>query len=245
MKIISNIAAIPDLPKPIALAIGTFDGVHLGHQYLIQQMKRFGHVVILTFTNHPTSVLHHHKWIPSITEREQKLELLERAGAEVVIIQAFTKELTNMTYNLFLEELYETLPFNHLFFGEEDALGKDREGTPDKIREMGKALHFTAHYLDKFKVSNEICSSSAIRKALGNGDLKTAEKLLGRPFTVYTTTSCPMIDKGLLKEGSYDILIQSSTESESLKGEVTSLGEILFTSTKHFDETIQITFTKG
>lgn len=245
MRIITNIAAIPKLPKPIALAIGTFDGVHLGHRHLINQMKEVGSPVIFTFSNHPLAVLNSQRKVPSLTTPEQKLDLLRTCGVETVIIQPFTKDMANMTYNLFLEELYEMLPFDHLFFGEEDALGKDREGTPDKIQAIGKSLHFTAHYLPKLTIDHLTCSSSAIREALKDGDLKTAENLLGRPFSIYITSSSPWIDEGLLKPGNYNLIVKSPTQQSTLVGEVTKTGDIIFDFPKDPENQLHIIFTKG
>jgi len=246
MKIASNIASIPELKKPIALSIGTFDGVHLGHQHLLKTLKSYGTSVVFTFTNHPLEVIQPNTKVPSLTPYAYKLKLLEKTNIAICTIQEFSNDMANMTYNVFLEEIYHSIPFDHICFGGDDAIGKNREGTREKISELGSVLGFTPHYLPKITIDNEIVSSTTIRNYLRKGNLKMAEKLLGRPFATYTKLATPFVDPSLLKTGSYQLQIQSDSDSFQTKGKVASNGSILFDTPSYLklEEYATITFFK-
>lgn len=228
MKAVYNLATMPDLHRPIAFAVGTFDGVHLGHRFLIETMKRYGTTVIFTFPNHPREVLNPEIKVPRLSSENYKLKLLEEAGVDLCLLQSFSKDMAGMTYNHFLEEIYTVFPFDHLFFGENDTIGKGREGTKENIEKLGKELGFSAHYLPKFTIDNEAVSSSTIRKFIADGDFKRAEKLLGRKFAVYSTIECASIDSTLIKPGPYKFQLCSSSRTLDVTGRVDQEGSILF-----------------
>ena len=238
-----NIASMPDLERPIALAVGTFDGVHLGHRHLLNSMKEFGTVVVFTFTNHPLEVLKPGTKIPLISPSEYKLILLEDAGVDFCLIQPFSHDISKMSYNLFIEEIYTAFPFDHLFFGGEDVIGRDRGGTPTTIGELAKAMDFTPHYVTKTTIDGEIVCSSLIREKLSKGKLKDAEKLLGRPYCAYTLLKEPYIDSGLLKPGTYTLEASSPTVKFNTKGKVNNDGSIDFERPKNINEEEYATIT--
>ena len=227
MKCVKSIASLPDIKETLCLAIGTFDGVHLGHVELIRQMKKIGKTLVFTFCNHPTDVLIGNKKVPSLTSPKQKQTYLEKAGIDYCVIQPFTQDIAQMPYNLFLEEVYSTIPFSHIFFGQNDGIGKNRAGTPEKVQEIGDALGFKAHYLKKEVVNSVTVSSTEIRKALKEGNLPLAEKLLGRPFSFEVSTDDPYLDANLLKEGRYLVHLQS-TKAEEFNVVIDKLGNIHF-----------------
>lgn len=204
MQVVHNIASVPELPKPISLAVGTFDGLHMGHRRLLSAMKEIeGSSVVFTFINHPRSVLLGKSEIPLLTSPEYKIRLLEEAGIDFCIIQPFTKEMAGMHYRLFIEELYRAVPFQHLFLGEDASFGKDQEGNVDKLKELGHEMHFKVHCTAKLSIDGKIISSSNIRMALKKGHLQKAERMLGRPFSHYINPKMPSIEPRLLKPGKY------------------------------------------
>lgn len=225
MKIAKTISSLPDLNSPVCLAIGTFDGVHLGHQALINKMNKLGTSLVFTFSNHPTEVLKKGDPVPSLMTAKMKQDALADAGVMNLVIQPFTEDIAQMPYYLFLEEIYAAVPFSHIFFGEDDAIGKNREGTPEKIRELGKKMAFEAHYLPKLKTEDTIISSSNVRKALANGNIKLAEELLGRPYQNQVHPKDPFFDKGLLKPGKF--LAHFTNHTSSLFS-IDEEGNILF-----------------
>jgi riboflavin kinase/FMN adenylyltransferase len=176
-----NLAHIPSLPKPIALAIGMFDGVHLGHQYLIKEMKKVGTPVVYTFSNHPSTLLRDIS-VDLLTPIHHKLDLLESYGVYCTIVQNFTTHIAEMAYDSFLRMLHSHLPFSHIFFGEGAQIGKNREGTPEKIAKLGEKLQFSVHYLSKFCIHEALVSSTEIRHLLKTGQTEKALLLLGHPL---------------------------------------------------------------
>lgn len=169
MQTISSLFQAPPLAKPIALAIGVFDGVHLGHQALLKRLSALGTPVVLTFSNHPLTILKPDMPLMELIPLQEKLHRLERCGVQLTILLPFTHALSEMPYDAFLKMVHQFLPFSALVFGEGDALGKGRAGTPDKVRALGKDMGFTAEYLPKVLYEGEIVSSGRIRKMLALG----------------------------------------------------------------------------
>ncbi len=180
MKIFNGIPRfVQTFEKPVAIAIGMFDGVHIGHVHLIEMMKNCKTKIIFTFINHPIEVVNPRIIIKSITSLECKLKLLEQLGIDLCIIKQFDEEIENTPYTLFIEELHNKIQFDHIFFGEFAAIGKNREGSEENIKKLGLKMNFTPHYIKKIYFNGTKVSSTNIRKLLADGDLKTAKKLLG------------------------------------------------------------------
>ena len=108
-----------------------------------------------------------------------------------------------MTYKEFLKKIHFALPFNKLYIGENDAFGKNREGTKEAIKAFAPSLQFMPYYIPKLQENDQIISSSLIRKELASGNLIQAKRLLGRPL------SFSYIDKNLLKPGRYQIHLRN------------------------------------
>lgn len=181
MIIANQLQDIPPLPTPIALTIGTYDGVHLGHQYLFQELKKYGTAAVLTFSNHPAEVLHPHTAPPLIDTLDQKIRRLENNGIDLAIILPFTSELSSLSYDTFLKQVREHLPFTHLILGEGAVIGHQAQGTEKNIRALAKELDFEAIYLPKFTLDGEVISSRKIRQLIETGNFEQAFNLLGRP----------------------------------------------------------------
>lgn len=227
MKRVKSLSSLPDAFPPLCVAIGSFDGVHLGHKTLITEMKCWGSAIIFTFSNHPTAVLPHVTKVPTLISPQQKEDLLEKAGGDYCIMQPFTPDIASMPYHIFLEEVYQAIPFSHIFFGEGDAIGKNREGTPEKVISLGEKLGFKAHYLPKYTIEGKQVSSSAVRKALAKCDFALAEKLLGRPYTAEISVEAPQIDCGLLPPGCYTV--SQPPDPTPVTIEIDDEGNIFFT----------------
>jgi riboflavin kinase/FMN adenylyltransferase len=179
MQIVHNLEHIPTLSRPIALAIGMFDGVHLGHQHLFQELAKHGTPVVLTFSNHPAEVLG--RTPPKLLcTLEEKLQRLKQAGIALTIVLPFTSELAKTSYDQFLKNLKAHLPFTTLMFGKGDSLGYKREGNESHIKDLEQLLGFTAIYLEKFSFEGEAVSSRRIRELLKNDEKAKASLLLHR-----------------------------------------------------------------
>jgi riboflavin kinase/FMN adenylyltransferase len=182
MLIVERLEEIPPLSGPIALTIGSFDGVHLGHQYLFQQLKKYGTAAVLTFSNHPAEILRPNTAPPLIDTLDQKIHRLKIHGIDLTLMIPFTQELSSLSYDIFLKQLHTKLPFSHLILGEGSVLGHQALGTRENIEALAKKLNFEAIYLPKFLFEGEIVSSKRIRELINSGNFEQAFRLLGRRF---------------------------------------------------------------
>ncbi len=182
MIIVERLEDIPLISGPIALAIGSYDGVHLGHQYLFQQLKKHGTAVVLTFSNHPAEILNPHSAPPLIDTLDQKIRRLEIHGIDVALLLPFTPELSSQPYDTFLKQLHQHLPFTHLIRGEGSVLGHKGQGTQENIEALAKEMNFETLYLPTFLFEGEPVSSKRIRELINSGNFEQAFRLLGRRF---------------------------------------------------------------
>lgn len=179
-------------PFPIqaakALTIGFFDGVHLGHQYLIEQMcqtKQEGEkIAIVTFTDHPLFFLKG-KSPPLLTHPSQKLQLLQQLSLDLIFLFSFDKGLRQLSYEEFLGKIYKNFPFKHLFLGKGARFGKEQQGEEIAVTTLGKKWGFKTHYIPLYQQKELLISSSQIRKSLQEKQLSLAQALLGRPYRIW------------------------------------------------------------
>jgi len=181
MIIVNRIEEIPPISGPIALTIGTYDGVHLGHQYLFQELKKYGTAAVLTFSNHPAEILRPPA-PPLIDTLDQKNRRLETSGIDLTLVLPFTPELSSLAYDTFLKQIHHRLPFTHLILGEGSTFGNQAQGTQANIQALAKQLNFEALYLPKFLFDGEPVSSKKIRQLISTGNFEQAFRLLGRKF---------------------------------------------------------------
>lgn len=227
MQIVFDLDHIPLLSSPAVLTMGNFDGLHLGHLHLLQQLKTLGPTapkVLITFSNHPAEVLKKQTPFSTLTTLEHKVSLFEKAGIDLLILLEFTPELAEQPYDLFIKNLLTRLPFSHLVLGENAQFGKNREGTMENVTLLGKELGFTPVYVPKFSLDNTIVSSGKIRELIAENNLSLASQFLGRPFSIYAPfrydNNLLIPDKMTLQShalppsGSYDVsIIDGSTVS--------------------------------
>ncbi len=171
------------------LTIGTFDGVHLGHQQLVRSLVDQAHAenlpaVVVTFHPHPTLVLRGGKKTHYLTLPEKRAELLGELGVDFVITHPFNREVSQLTAGEFIARLYKSLAFSHLWIGHDFALGKDREGNPERLGVLGQQYGFEVKQISAYQLDGEVVSSSLIRGLLRAGDAEEAAHYLGRPFSV-------------------------------------------------------------
>jgi riboflavin kinase/FMN adenylyltransferase len=185
MIIVKQLTDIPTLSKPIALTLGSFDGLHLGHQFLLHKLKNAGTSCVLTFSNHPSQILSNRPSSCFISTLEHKLVLFEKAGVDLVILLEFTPQLASESYDVFLQSILTYLPFSTLILGEGAAFGKGKQGTEQRIKELGLRLGFRAEYLKKLACASEnTISSGKTRLLIQQGDFRQVEKILGRPYSI-------------------------------------------------------------
>ncbi len=201
MIICHSLSKISSLPQPIGLSIGSFDGVHLGHQALFQFLRHKvssqGTVAAMTFANHPSQLFHGHAPTLQLCTLEHKLKLFKELKIDLAILIAFDADFANQPFDAFLKELKQHLPFSFLALGDDGCFGKDRQGKPDAVRALAPLLNFEVSYLNKMLWKDQPISSGRIRKALQEGKLAEASALLGRSYSVFS----PICNK----DGCYEV----------------------------------------
>jgi len=176
---------------PCALAIGNFDGVHIGHRALLQQAIGFvsqnGGIrpAALTFHPHPTTVVAPERVPPLLCSLEERLHLLGKAGAENILVLPFTAEIAHLSPRGFVSQiLLDVLDTRAIFVGENFHFGHKQAGTPATLKALAEEFGFVSQFVKPVEYRGEIVSSSAIRKHLGTGDVSRAGRLLGRCFSL-------------------------------------------------------------
>lgn len=171
------------------LTIGAFDGVHRGHQQILQNLNRGARqagaaVVVLTFYPHPAVVLRGLREPYYLTAPEEKARLLGELGVDVVITHPFDQDVAALSAEDFMLRLHARLGISHLMVGHDFALGRGREGTPERLRQIGEKLGFTVDVVPPITNGGQVISSSQIRLALAEGEVQRAASLLGRMYRV-------------------------------------------------------------
>jgi riboflavin kinase/FMN adenylyltransferase len=177
------------VPGPTVLTIGNFDGVHLGHQYLvrkvIEQAQQRGMIAgAVTLYPDPVRVLRPEEPMKYLTSLEERLELLRGLGLELVVPLSFTSELAELSPRQFLELLKERLNLGVLVMGPDNVFGRNREGTPERVQETGRELGFDVEVLEAPLSDGAPVSATAIRNALADGDLESVTRQLGRWYSL-------------------------------------------------------------
>lgn len=171
------------------LTIGAFDGLHRGHQAIIHQLTARAHqlglpAVVLTFYPHPAYVLRNLAGRYYLTTPEEKAALLSDLGVDMVITYGFTRQVASRSAREFLSEVHQYLKFTRLLVGHDFALGRGREGTVEVLRQIGRDFQYEVESFSPVSLDGEIISSSQIRRALSEGQVEKAARLLGRPYAV-------------------------------------------------------------
>jgi riboflavin kinase/FMN adenylyltransferase len=172
------------------LTIGTFDGVHRGHQYVVgktvEAARALGlKAVVVTFRAPPRSVLRPETPVPSLSSLDERVRFLEELGVDMVVPLTFDLELAQLHAREFVGLLRQHLGLRRLVIGPDFALGNRREGTAHVLTELGGEMGFTVEALAPFQDDGGArISSSAIRQALAEGDVQVAQRMLGRPYRV-------------------------------------------------------------
>jgi riboflavin kinase/FMN adenylyltransferase len=169
------------------LAVGVFDGVHLGHKHLLgkltQQAARSDLLSgVVTFSSNPKAVLSHRAKLARLTTVEERVNLLKSLGVDLVVPITFTTEVAAISARDFVIYLKQYLRMKGLVIGPNFALGHGREGNAEVLKSLGEELGFTVDVVKPLTVEGSLVSSTAVREALSHGDMKLANKLLGRYF---------------------------------------------------------------
>ena len=193
MRILHSIAELSELPGPLVLAIGVFDGVHLGHRAVIQRAltdarAAGGTAVVVTFDPHPARVLRPEQSPLLLTCIQHKQQLISALGVENFLIVPFDKTVAAMEPSEFIREIATAAkPLRQICVGENWSFGKGRTGNIHLLKILGEKMGFAAIGIPDVQMNERPVSSTAIRSAVQAGDITTAEKLLGRNFSILGT----------------------------------------------------------
>lgn len=190
MDVTRDLAKCPDLSAGAVVTIGAYDGVHRGHQEVIRQVRaraqaRGAASVVLTFDRHPASVVRPESAPLLLTDLEQKIEALAATGIDHTVVLHFDEERSAETAEHFVQSvLAECLQAREIVVGDDFHFGHQRKGNVELLSQMGRQLGFEVVGLELVSwpgIEGPV-SSTAIRRALGAGDLARAELMLGRPY---------------------------------------------------------------
>lgn len=206
MKIHRSIKEFTGKENSSIVTIGTFDGVHIGHQEIIknlvkQSLNNGGNSVILTFFPHPRMVLQQGVDLKLLTTLSEKIALLEKTGLDVLVIEPFTKEFSRLTAVDFVRNvLIQQLKLKKLVIGYDHHFGRNREGNFEQLQQYGELYNFSVEEIPAQDIKNIAVSSTKIRNALLEGDIKKANSFLGYE---YLLTGTIVHGKGLGKKYNY------------------------------------------
>lgn len=193
MQVFHSLAEIPATLGPTVVAIGNFDGVHLGHRAILEEAQHHARLhqaasVAVTFHPHPVQVLRPNAAPPLITPMPQRLQLLAQTGIDATLILPFTVELSQTPAFAFAQKvLAHSLHAIEVHEGDSFRFGHNAQAGLKDLISFGRQLGFTAFGHSALTMRGIPVSSSAIRRLLAQGDVSTARALLGRPFSILST----------------------------------------------------------
>jgi len=180
------LTSLPTNKEPCVLALGNFDGVHLGHRRLLEhglgQAVRLGvGLAIIIFEPHPFKVLFPEREIKLLSTTGERLHYLETIGVQTVYLLPFTREMANTSPEQFVEKMLLPLGVIHVVVGFNYSFGAQGRGDPELLQALGKKHGFGVSVFQAQTIDGQVISSSSIRKALLRGDIRLVSCLLGRP----------------------------------------------------------------
>jgi riboflavin kinase/FMN adenylyltransferase len=193
MNVLRSITELATLPGPLFLAIGVFDGVHLGHQAVISTSATHakeagGTPVVVTFDPHPAKVLRPNDAPHLLTATQHKIALIRDLGVAHLLVLHFDRAFASTAPEEFVQQLVaNSRPLQEICVGHEWSFGKGRAGNLALLKQLGVTHNFNVVGVEAVKVNGEVVSSTAIRKAVADGNLVKATQMLGREYTILGT----------------------------------------------------------
>lgn len=188
MDVVTGVTALRPGHGPAFAVIGVFDGLHLGHAYLLDHLVRGARArsakpMVITFDHHPDEVITGSA-PPLLMDPAERLERLAEAGVAVTVVQHFDEATRHTTYDAFVRAISGRAGLAGLLMTPDAAFGFERRGTPDALRTLGEEDGFDVVVVEPFTLDGRPVRSGEIRNAIAAGDLASAAALLGRPVTL-------------------------------------------------------------
>lgn len=190
MKVIEKIHTDNQKFPPMAIALGYFDGIHLGHQHLIKTMKKIAEEknlksAVFTFKTHPLSIISPEHSPKLLFSSNKKIKTLQSLGIDFMIYPNFSREIMNEQPEEFVKRiLVNELNAKQIVVGFNYTFGYKGKGTASALIEYGKKYGFDVTVIDPVKINGQIVSSTLVRKLIKNGDMNLAEKCLGETYSI-------------------------------------------------------------
>ncbi|CUH96138.1 hypothetical protein P22_2226 [Propionispora sp. 2/2-37] len=189
MERFNEIVTLKDRYKNVVIALGTFDGLHIGHQSVINKAVARaracdGTSVVFTFSNHPLSMLDPERCPPQLVTLQEKIKLLAGMGVDVLFTVPFTPSFLTLKAEQFIQLLADHFQPRHIVVGPNYSFGSKSAGTPELLRAAGCNYHFFVDVEPAVKIDDQVVSSTLIRQLISEGRVSQAERFLGRPFAL-------------------------------------------------------------
>lgn len=186
MEIEQELASITPQGETL-LTIGVFDGVHAGHRYLLEKLQQRAVEKkllsgVVTFNPHPQSVLHPHNQLSWLSNLEDRVRAFQELGVNMVAVLTFTPKVAQLSARDFMSLLKKHLKMLGIMVGPDFALGRGGEGNIDLLHTLGREMKFSVEVIPPYTINGEVVSSTLIRQALIQGDMRRIERLMGRYF---------------------------------------------------------------
>ena len=191
MIVVPGTGALDASHGRLFVAVGVFDGLHLGHDYLLRELRRVAadhdaRPAVITFDHHPDEILKGSA-PPLLCDPEERLQRLADSGVEVTVIETFDRALRETPYDVWVKGITDRVDLAGFLMTPESAFGYERAGTPETVAALGRSLGFEVVVVPQFKLEGQPIRSSDIWSAIAAGDLQAAEQLLGRRVSVVGT----------------------------------------------------------
>jgi riboflavin kinase/FMN adenylyltransferase len=188
MRVVPGIDALDAALGRLFVVVGVFDGLHLGHEYLLRELAREARArdarpTVITFDHHPDEILTGSA-PPLLCDPDERLERLATDGVEVAVVQTFDVALRMTPYDAFVRRIAGRVVLAGFLMTPESAFGHQRAGTPETVAELGRELGYDVVVVPQFTLDGQPVRSSDIRTAIAGGDLERAARLLGRPVSI-------------------------------------------------------------
>lgn len=187
MKVYRSLQQLPVFTNAV-VTIGTFDGVHLGHQQIIRQLcaeakAKGGESVLISFYPHPRKIVQPERYIPELTTLEERIELLKQQGLDNLVVVPFNKEFSQQTAQQYIKNfLVDRFQPSLIIIGYDHKFGNNREGDYRLLEKMGEEYHYSVKEIPQQLRNEVIVSSTKIREAIAIGDVEKANQLLGYSY---------------------------------------------------------------
>jgi riboflavin kinase/FMN adenylyltransferase len=197
MDLVGGVEALLPRHGPLFAVVGVFDGLHLGHAYLLDHLGREAHArsaraTVITFDHHPDEIITGSA-PPLLMDPQERLERLAAAGVDVTVVQHFDDAVRHTTYDRFVEMIRERTALTGLLMTPDAAFGFERRGTPEALADLGERDGFEVVVVPPFTLDGRSVRSGDVRAALASGDLAATADLLGRPVTI-TAQAAPSVE---------------------------------------------------